>query len=314
MKPTLLILAAGMASRYGSMKQTEGFGPSGETIMDYSIYDAIRAGFGKVVFIIRKDFAENFKANFDSRFGGQIEVDYVFQDMQSFVNAEDIPADRTKPWGTGHAILCARDAVKEPFAVINADDFYGGDAFNKAAHFLINQCNDHTAAIIGYKLDKTLSDNGTVSRGVCDVDVAGNLLAINERTKIYAKDGHVLYEENEVEKQVDGNANVSMNFFCFHPAVFDFAAHLFATFPKENFSNIKAEFFIPIIADQFIKREGNIIKVVPTSSQWFGVTYKEDAPDVKNSLQALIDAGEYPSSLWAQEAVHHIFDPANTDQ
>ena len=293
MKPTLLILAAGMASRYGSMKQTEGFGPSGETIMDYSIYDAIRAGFGKVVFIIRKDFADNFKANFDTRFKGQIEVDYVFQDMQSFVKPEEIPAERTKPWGTGHAILCARDAVKEPFAVINADDFYGQDAFRKAAQFLNTDCNAHTYAIIGYTLNKTLSDNGTVSRGVCDVDVAGNLVAINERTKIYGKDGQVIYEENEV--------------------VFDFAANLFSVFPKENFANLKAEFFIPIIADEFIKKAGNIIKVVPTQAQWFGVTYKEDAPDVKNSLHALIQAGEYPTSLWGQEGGDQ-FSAAQTDQ
>lgn len=313
MKPTLLILAAGMASRYGSMKQTEGFGPSGETIMDYSIYDAIRAGFGKVVFIIRKDFAENFKANFDTRFNGQIEVDYVFQDMQSFVQPEFIPAERTKPWGTGHAILCARDAVKEPFAVINADDFYGQDAFVKAANFLTTQCNEHTYAIIGYTLNKTLSDNGTVSRGVCDVDVAGNLVAINERTKIFGKDGQVIYEENGEDKQVDGNANVSMNFFCFHPSVFDFAANLFSVFPQENFGNIKAEFFIPIIADEFIKKDGNMIKVVPTAAQWFGVTYKEDAPDVKNSLHALIQAGEYPTSLW-NKAGSEQFKPAQTDQ
>lgn len=312
MKPTLLILAAGMASRYGSMKQTEGFGPSGETIMDYSIYDAIRAGFGKVVFIIRKDFADNFKANFDNRFKGQIEVDYVFQDIQSLVQPEDIPADRTKPWGTGHAILCAKDAVKEPFAVINADDFYGREAFSKAAHFLITQCNESTYAIIGYKLDKTLSDNGTVSRGVCDVDGVGNLISINERTKIYGKDGMVVYEENDVEKQVDGNANVSMNFFCFHPSVFEFAGYLFSSFPKENFGNIKAEFFIPIIADEFIKREGNIIKVVPTTAQWFGVTYKEDAPDVKKSLHALIEGGEYPNSLWEHEANPDSLNPATT--
>ena len=210
MQPTLLILAAGMASRYGSMKQTEGFGPSGETIMDYSIYDAVRAGFGKVVFIIRKDFADNFKSNFDNRFKGQIAVDYVYQEMTSFVDPAYLPADRTKPWGTAHAVLCARDAVKEPFAVINADDFYGLDAFTKAADFLNNQANENTYAIIGYQLDKTLSDNGTVSRGVCSVDANGNLLAINERTKIYGKDGKVVYEENDAEREVDGNSSVSI--------------------------------------------------------------------------------------------------------
>lgn len=298
MQPTLLILAAGMASRYGSMKQTEGFGPSGETIMDYSIYDAIKAGFGKIVFIIRKDFAENFKANFDNRFKGQIAVDYVFQEMTSFVDTADIPADRTKPWGTGHAILCAKDVIKEPFAVINADDFYGFDAFKKAADFLTTDCNENTYSIIGYQLDKTLSENGTVSRGVCSVDANNNLVDINERTKIYSKDGKVIYEENEEIKEVDGKSNVSMNFWCFHPSVFEFTSKLFSVFPKENFDNIKAEFFIPIIGDQFIKSNKGSIKVIPTDAQWFGVTYKEDAPGVKASLDALIEAGEYPTSLW----------------
>ena len=298
MQPTLLILAAGMASRYGSMKQTEGFGPSGETIMDYSIYDAIKAGFGKVVFIIRKDFAENFKAIFDNRFKGQIKVDYVFQDLHAFVDEADIPADRTKPWGTGHAILCAKYAVKEPFAVINADDFYGYDAFKKAADFLTTQCNENTFSIIGYQLDKTLSVNGTVSRGVCEVDADNNLVAINERTKIYDKEGKVTYEENGEEKEVAGTLNVSMNFWCFHPSVFEFTATLFSVFPKENLENLKAEFFIPIIGDQFIKGGRGVIKVIPTDAQWFGVTYKEDAPDVKASLDDLIAAEEYPSSLW----------------
>jgi len=299
MKPTLLILAAGMASRYGSMKQTEGFGPSGETIMDYSIYDAIAAGFGKVVFIIRKDFAENFKANFDTRFKGKIAVDYVYQDITSFVDPSDMPADRTKPWGTAHAILCAKDQVKEPFAVINADDFYSKAAFQKAADFLTTQCDEHTYGIIGYQLDKTLSENGTVSRGVCKVDENNNLVAINERTKIYSLEGKVVYEEGDEVIEVPGNASVSMNFWCLHPSVFELCAELFREFPKNNKDNVKAEFFIPIIGDEFIKKAGNNIKIVPTTAQWFGVTYKEDAPAVKASLDALIAAGEYPTSLWA---------------
>ena len=299
MQPTLVILAAGMASRYGSMKQTEGFGPSGETIMDYSIYDAIRAGFGKVVFIIRKDFAENFKANFDTRFKGRIAVDYVYQEMTSYVDAQHIPADRTKPWGTAHAVLCARDAVKEPFAVINADDFYGREAFEKAAAFLKSECNEHTFAIIGYQLDKTLSENGTVSRGVCKVDDKGNLVSIIERTKIFPEEGKVVYEEDDKKEDVDGKSKVSMNFWCFHPSVFDFTGELFSVFPKSNMQNLKAEFFIPIIGDEFIKKPGNQIKVIPTTAQWFGVTYKEDAPGVKQRLDTLINAGEYPDNLWA---------------
>ncbi|MCP9751351.1 sugar phosphate nucleotidyltransferase [Ferruginibacter sp. HRS2-29] len=297
MQPTLLILAAGMASRYGSMKQTEGFGPSGETIMDYSIYDAIRAGFGKVVFIIRKDFAENFKAQFDAKLKGKIAVEYVYQEMDSFVDPADMPADRTKPWGTGHAVLCAIDVVKEPFAVINADDFYGVDAFVKAAEFL-NRAENDTYSIIGYRLDKTLSEHGTVSRGVCQVDAHNNLVTITERTKIYKEEDKVVYEEGDEKVEVPANSSVSMNFWCFQPSVFESTKNLFSVFPKENKDNIKAEFFIPIIADHFIKEEGGAIKVIPTSSQWFGVTYKEDAPGVKASLDKLIEAGEYPTSLW----------------
>ncbi len=298
MKPTLLILAAGMASRYGSMKQTEGFGPSGETIMDYSIYDAIRAGFGKVVFIIRKEFAENFQANFNSKLNGKIEIAYVYQEMDSFVNKDDIPSGRTKPWGTGHAVLCACDVVKEPFAVINADDYYGADAFNKAAEFLQTTCKPDCFAIIGYQLDKTLSEHGTVSRGVCKVDNNGNLVSINERTKIYPENGQVVYEEGDEKFAVPGNSSVSMNFWCFHPSIFKKAASLFKEFVPQNRDNIKAEFFIPIIADGFIKDGENKIKVIPTSSQWFGVTYKEDAAAVKASIDKLIADKVYPASLW----------------
>lgn len=297
MQPTLLILAAGMASRYGSMKQTEGFGPSGETIMDYSIYDAISAGFGKVVFIIRKDFADNFKANFDAKLSGKIAVEYVYQEMDSFVDDAEQIAARQKPWGTGHAILCAMDKVKEPFAVINADDFYGTDAFKKAADFLMNECDEKTYAIIGYQLDKTLSDHGTVSRGVCKVDEEGNLIEIKERTKIYPTESKVVYEENDIQTEVAGTSSVSMNFWCFHPSVFEITKRLFSEFIRENKENVKAEFFIPIIGDYFIKEHGTI-KVIPTLSQWFGVTYKEDAPVVKESLNKLIDNGAYPGRLW----------------
>ncbi len=298
MKPTLLILAAGMASRYGSMKQTEGFGPDGETIMDYSIYDAIRAGFGKVVFIIRKDFADNFKAVMEPKLKGKIDIDYVYQEMDSFVDKAYMPADRTKPWGTGHALLCAKDAVKEPFAVINADDFYGTDAFEKAAKFLKEKCTQKEAAIIGYRLANTLSEHGTVSRGVCAVDANNLLTNITERTKIYRKDGNIIYEENEQFFTLPDDTNVSMNFWCFHPSIFNLTDILFAEFPKNNMDNIKAEFFIPIIGDHFISKFEGVLHVIGTSSQWFGVTYKEDADGVRASLNALIANGEYPNSLW----------------
>jgi len=299
MQPTLLILAAGMASRYGSMKQTQGFGPSGETIMEYSIYDAIRAGFGKVVFIIRKDFAESFKAGFEPKLKGKIKTEYVYQEMDSFLNGAPIPEGRTKPWGTGHAVLCAMDAVKEPFAVINADDFYGRDAFVKAAAFLNTECSEKKYSIIGYELAKTLSDHGTVSRGVCQVDAANNLVSIKERTKIYREAGKIVYEEEDGKHEVPVTATVSMNFWCFHPALFGTTEKLFHQFVKENNHNIKAEFFIPILAEDFMHQHGGHIKVIPCSSQWFGVTYKEDAPVVKASVDALVAAGEYPSNLWA---------------
>lgn len=298
MQPTLLILAAGMASRYGSMKQTEGFGPSGETIMDYSIYDAIRAGFGKVVFIIRKDFAEPFKANFDAKLHGKIKVEYVYQEMDSFVDKDDIPEGRTKPWGTAHAMLCAADVVHEPFAVINADDFYGKQSFEKAAEFLKNECNEKTGAIIGYQLNKTLSDHGTVSRGVCKVDDRNNLVEINERTNIAQKGNKIMYEEGGASFEVPFDSSVSMNFWCFDPSIFRIIENLFVEFVKKNKENIKAEFFIPIVAEHFITHEEGVIRVIPTLSQWFGVTYKEDAPSVKASLDKLITDKEYPESLW----------------
>ena len=299
MKPTLLILAAGMASRYGSMKQTEGFGPDGETIMDYSIYNAIRAGFGKVVFIIRKDFAENFKEVFEPKLKGKIAVDYVYQELEDFVDPAHIPSERTKPWGTGHALLCAKDKVHEPFAVINADDFYGKDSFEKAADFLVNKCNENTSAIIGYKLINTLSEHGTVSRGVCEVDDNNLLTGINERIKIYKKDNDVVFEEDSSCIILKDDTNVSMNFWCFHPSVFSITEKLFAEFPKNNMENIKAEFFIPYVADYILKNPESSILVIPTSSQWFGVTYKEDAAGVKESLNKLIKEGEYPERLWA---------------
>ena len=298
MKPTLLLLAAGMASRYGSMKQVEGFGPSGETIMDYSIYDAIKAGFGKIVFIIRKEYAENFRSMFESRLNGKIEVDYVFQEMDSYLNGIKVPDERTKPWGTGHAVLCAVETVNGPFAVINADDFYGRDAFVKAADFLNRQCSEKEFAIIGYALSKTLSKYGTVSRGVCEVDANNDLVSIKERTKIFRENGRIICEEQDCRHDVPANSSVSMNFWCFHHTVFASAEKLFHAFIRNNIDDPKAEFFIPFIAEDFMRNHGGKVKVIPCTAQWFGVTYKEDAPGVKLSISQLIKEGEYPVSLW----------------
>ncbi len=299
MQPTLVILAAGMASRYGSMKQIQSFGPSGETIMDYSIYDAIRAGFGKVVFIIREEFADNFKSIFEPKLQGKIATDYVYQNLNSHLGGIEVPADRTKPWGTAHAVLCCKDAVKEPFAVINADDFYGSDSFKKAYKFLTEDCNATTQCIIGYELKRTLSENGSVSRGVCQADENGNLVSINERTKIYRNEaGKITYEDETGLHEVSEDSPVSMNFWGFSPEIFGVTEQLFQEFLKESKDNPKSEFFIPIVADKYTKTGMGVIKVIPTASQWFGVTYKEDAPSVQHSIDQLVSSGQYPDNLW----------------
>ncbi len=298
MKPTLCILAAGMASRYGGMKQIESFGPAGETIMDYSIYDAIRAGYGKIVFIIREEFAENFKTIFEPKLKGRIETAYVFQELSAFTGGRDIPAERSKPWGTAHAVMCAKDAINEPFAVINADDFYGRDAFEKSYSFLTTACNDTTWSIIGYELLKTLSDHGTVNRGVCQVDDQGNLAAIAERLNISEQDGKIVCDDGMEPKELSLETSVSMNFWCFSPAVFSYSEGLFNKFLDEHINTPKSEFFIPIVADEYIREKAGVIRVIPTSALWFGVTYKQDAPIVKANVDALVKAGEYPAGLW----------------
>jgi dTDP-glucose pyrophosphorylase len=209
-----------------------------------------------------------------------------------------VPADRTKPWGTAHAVLCAKNSINEPFAVINADDFYGRDAFEKAYKFLTKDVNDTTYSIIGYELLKTLSDNGTVNRGVCQANANGDLVSIAERINIAKKDGKILTDDNQQPKELALDSQVSMNFWCFSPSIFPYSEKLFNEFLKENITNIKSEFFIPIVADKFINEGKGTIKVIPTSAQWFGVTYKEDAPEVKANLEQLVKAGEYPAKLW----------------
>ena len=300
MQPTLVILAAGMASRYGSMKQVQGFGPAGETIMEYSIYDAAKAGFGKVVFIIREEFETMFRENFANKLEGKIKVEFAFQELTKFVGERAIPEERRKPWGTAHAVLCCKGIVNEPFAVINADDFYGRDGFVKAYQFLTNEAAENKYAIIGYELKKTLSDNGSVSRGVCSVDAAQNLVDINERTKIYRNNkGIITYEDEQGLHEVSEDSSVSMNFFAFAPSFITNAENYFGEFLDKEINNPKGEFFIPLVVDKVVKRGKVNVKVIPTSAQWFGVTYKEDAPEVQASIDKLVADGEYPSSLWA---------------
>lgn len=299
MQPTLVILAAGMASRYGSMKQTQSFGPSGETIMDYSIYDAIEAGFTKVVFIIREDFAETFIGIFEPKLKGRIGTEYVYQKLTSFTEGYSVPADRVKPWGTGQAVLCTKSVVNEPFAVINADDFYGKDAFKKAYQFLTTNVADNRYAVLGYELSNTLSENGSVSRGVISTNDKGELSGIDERLKIYRKDNGIVYEDGDKLVPLAEDTKVSMNFFCFAPSFITLCERLFKEFLEKNGTDPKAEFLMPKAADQFIKEGLGQIEVIPTSAKWFGVTYKEDAPVVKASVEALVNSGEYPQSLWA---------------
>ncbi len=296
-KPTLVILAAGMASRYGSMKQVQGFGPSGETIMDYSIFDAIRSGFGKVVFIIRREFAEDFMNIFEPKLKGKIRTAYVFQELDAFTEGFAYPAERTKPWGTAHAVLCAQDEVNEPFAVINADDYYGSNAFQNAAGFLNNECSERNYGIVGYDLLKTLSDHGTVNRGVCELDANGDLAGITERINISRRDKRIICDDDLEPEELPLDTRVSMNFWCFNTSFFRYTRQLFSLFLQDRGLELKSEFFIPIVADQFIK-DGGRIGIIPTTSLWFGVTYKEDAPFVEQNLRKLINAGVYPENLW----------------
>jgi UTP-glucose-1-phosphate uridylyltransferase len=298
MKPTLVLLAAGMGSRYGGLKQLDEVGPNGEAIIDYSLYDAIRAGFGKVVFIIRKDFADEFKSRFDKKLEGKIDVEYVFQELDDIPSPYSIPEGRQKPWGTGHAIRSARNAVNSPFAAINADDFYGFEAYNVMSDFLKNEANDSTYSMVGYKLSNTLSDNGSVSRGLCITDKNNNLNDIDELTKISKETTGIVYEKNGHIEHLQGNETVSMNFWGFHPSLFEHLEKGFKDFLEKEGNELKSEFFIPMHVDDLIKAKKVKVKVLTSDAQWFGVTYKEDKPDVINNIKKLIAEGKYPEKLW----------------
>lgn len=298
MKPTLLILAAGMGSRYGGLKQIDPLGPSGETIIEYSIYDAIRAGFGKVVFVIRESFAEDFKARFSGKFDGQIEIAYAFQDVNTPVEGvPDIPR-REKPWGTMHAVIVAEHVIDEPFAVINADDFYGRDAFQQIAGFLKEKCTPERYAMVGYVLRNTLSPNGSVSRGVCRADAKGDLADVNERTKIHWEGDKVVYFEDGAYHEVDPDSVVSMNFWGFHPNIFAIGRKMFREFVQKHKSDPKAEFFIPLVADTLIKAGTASFDIMTSNDHWFGVTYPEDRQTVVDAFEKMVEAGKYPASLW----------------
>lgn len=299
-KPTLLVLAAGMGSRYGSLKQMDGVGPNGEAIIDYSIYDAIRAGFGKVVFVIRHSFAKEFTEVFNAeRFGHRIEVEYVYQELDCLPEGFSLPEGRQKPWGTNHAVMMAAPVIREPFAVINADDFYGRDAYAVIGRYLSSlEGSRNSYCMVGYEVSKTLSENGTVSRGVCTVDADGYLQGMVERTQIERVDGTILFHDGGADEPLAENTPVSMNLFGFTPDYFEYSADYFRTFLSENISNLKAEFFIPLMVNRLISTSVARMRVLSTSAQWFGVTYKEDKPQLMAKIEALIEAGEYPRELW----------------
>jgi len=298
MKPTLLILAAGMGSRYGGLKQMDEIGPSGESIIDYSVFDAIRAGFGKVVFVIREDFAEAFKSRFEPRLEGKILTGYVYQSLEKIPEGFAVPEGREKPWGTGHAMLMAKDTINTPFAIINADDFYGRVAYEQAVSFINESRVENEYAMIGYALKNTLSENGTVSRGVCRVNELGNLTGVTERTKIGLESNKIFFYEDNYKEELSGNEPVSMNFWVFKPSFFSHLESGFIDFLKARGGEMKSEFYFNIQADNMVKANQAVVKIINTPSKWFGVTYQEDKPMVKSSLKSLIDQGVYPSNLW----------------
>ena len=295
---TLLVLAAGMGSRYGGIKQIDGFGPNGETIMDYSLFDAVRAGFTKVVFIVREEILEIVKEKFLPRLQGKVEVDFVIQSLDKIIPDSYKNPERTKPWGTAHAVLCAEPAINEPFVAINADDFYGKDAFQSVADFFRNE-NDGDHAMVGFTLKNVLSEHGSVSRGIGETDSKGYLTSVVERTTIVKEDGKIVAKEKEGDIILSPEAPTSMNFWGFHPSVFKLATEMFHDFLKENHTNIKAEFYIPLFVNRMILEGKGKVKVIGGGNIWFGVTYKEDKEAVSKRIQEMISSGQYPAKLWS---------------
>ena len=300
MKPTLLVLAAGLGSRYGGLKQLDGLGPNSETIMDYSIYDAVKAGFGKVVFVIRETFEEEFREKVAKKYEHLIPIEIVFQELDSLPEGFELNPDRVKPWGTNHALMMGKSVINEPFAVINADDFYGRKSYEVMANFLTQlEGSKNKYCMVGYRVGNTLSESGAVARGVCETDEKSNLTGIVERTQIKRIDGVVKFkDENDEWISIPDNKPVSMNMFGFTPDYFEYSDQFFVDFLKKNEEELKAEFFIPTLVNDLIV-DGKIeMRVLDTTAQWFGVTYIEDRPVVVSKLKELVDKGEYPSPLF----------------
>lgn len=298
--PTLLILAAGIGSRYGGLKQLDKVGPCGETIIDYSVYDAIQAGFGKVVFVIREGIEADFRDFFDEKLKGKIEVEYVFQETNKIPAGLGVNPERTKPWGTGHAVLMAKDVIHENFAVINADDFYGREAYQTLADYFKAENHQETDyCMVGYELKNTLSENGFVSRGQCKSDENSYLYDVIERTHIERKNNAIVFQdENKNLVELDEDTLVSMNFWGFTPSYFEFLTEKFRRFILENTDNLKAEFYIPSSVNELIEEKRARVKVLHSKASWFGVTYKEDKDGVMENIRQLIASGIYPEKLW----------------
>ncbi len=300
MKPTLFVLAAGMGSRYGGLKQLDGLGPNGETIMDYSIYDAIQAGFGKVVFVIRRVFEQDFREKIVSKYINRIAVELVFQDLDNLPAGFSVPEGREKPWGTNHAVLMGKDVIHEPFAVINADDYYGRESFQVLADYLrsIEGTEGHYA-MVGYRVCNTLSESGSVARGVCETNAEGYLTTVTERTKILREaDGVIRFIEDDGKTELAENAPVSMNMWAFTPDYFRYSEEYFATFLREHGQELKSEFYIPLMVDILIHSGKATCRVLDTPSKWFGVTYANDRPQVVAKFAKLVADGVYPSPLF----------------
>jgi UTP-glucose-1-phosphate uridylyltransferase len=302
LKPTLLILAAGIGSRYGGLKQADGVGPSAEAILDYSIYDALKTGFGKVVFVIRRDIEEDMKKIFFDKWKEKVEIDYVFQEADDLPSDYHPPYGRTKPWGTGHAIWSARDKIREPFAVINADDFYGRDSYILASAFLsdiINLINGRYC-LIGFILKNTLSEFGYVSRAECRTDRQKNLTGIIERLKVKKVGNEVLYEKSEGQHvRISEDTIVSMNMWGFMPSFFSYLEKHMEKFLEQYAQDLGAEFLLPTVIDSLIRANEVMVSVLPTSARWFGMTYREDREIVKAKLAELIRQGIYPTPIWS---------------
>ena len=299
MKPTLFVLAAGMGSRYGGLKQIDGLGPSGETIMDYSVYDALRAGFGKVVFVIRKDFEEAFRKAVISKYADKVPCEVCFQSVDSVPEGCTYNPERTKPWGTNHAVLMAKDLIKEPFAVINADDFYGRESFQVLADYLKSvEGTTGKYCMVGYRVANTLSENGSVSRGVCATDENGYLTDVVERTKIEKVGDKIIYTEDGVDTEISPNSPVSMNMWGFTPEYFEYVEKAFVEFLQARGQELKSEFYIPTLVNDMIRSGKATCKVLDTTSKWFGVTYAEDRPQVVMKINNLVREGVYPEKLF----------------